>query len=460
MASEKKNIYGLMRFYGLASLLATVLVAFFILFYYRQLAVSTIVETSKESNIALSQATASSLKNHLSEYIWQLEQDRRRGVEDPTEVPEDLAAAIRNLMVETAVVRVKIYDRLGAVVYSTTPSQIGDDGRRNPGFISASHGNPFSKLSYYDQFNFWESKTSDDNFVHSYVPIRVKSSAPVIGVLELYTDVNRLVSGIERNEFAMHSVVLILMGVLYGTLLFVVKRSEWMLEKQHQKDRERQQTMEMLSSKMLTFQEDQRKHIAHELHEEIVQTLSAVKLGIETTLAAQKDERRRGYVNSQKMVISNLQDAINRARAMVMELRPPSLEDFGLGVAVGSVLKECSELDDRISISSKIEVDELEISQDRKSIIYRIVKETLSSLYLNEGLAGELQLSLNHSGSGVTLVMKIDGGFTGNAEVNSENVIQLTEFDQMKERTLLSGGDFSTEEEAHGIIAYKAHWGS
>ncbi len=452
---DKIGIFRLVRFYGVSSLLAIICTAIFILFFYRQLAVSVFVSISEQSNAALTQATVSSLRNHIVTFLVQSDSGTKEKFE-AIPLPKDLASGIRNLMTDTDVVRVKIYDRRGTVVFSTKSSQIGSNNKDNPRFISAINGQTSTKLIYRDQLNIWDKPSDEDNLIQSYVPIRFQHWASALGVFEIYTDVNSRVREIERNEFTMTAVILLLMGSLYGALLFVVKRSEQIIKKQYQTEKDQQRTLELLTAKMLSSQEDERKHIAHELHEDIVQTLTAVKLNILTNL--NDDDRRVSHLVSQKEFVSNLQNAINRTRALVMELQPPSLNDFGLTVAVTSVLRECSEVSNKINIQSNIDIVEDELNQDRKSIIFRIIKETLSSICLNKDLAGKVILNLKKENTGIILNMEIVEGFSTIEYSNAGNVVQFPEFEKMRERTILSGGNFSEEEDSSGSITYQARW--
>lgn len=95
--------------------------------------------------------------------------------------------SIRRFIIGTDILKVKIYTRSGLTVYSSDPSQIGDDKSTYPAFIAASQGIPGSQITHRGKFDALEGEVFNRDLVSSYIPIR-NSSKKIIGVAELYTD--------------------------------------------------------------------------------------------------------------------------------------------------------------------------------------------------------------------------------------------------------------------------------
>lgn len=273
-------MFKLLRFYSIASLLAVLATALLIAMFYREVAIQGIMQLAERSNLTLARTALNSVRPVLIDY---LDAAAQPGLVDVSHrpPPPELATAIQSLMRESAVVRIKIYNRHGVVAFSTKTSQIGIDQRNNPGFISAINGRVADTLVYRDTFNSYDAVTEEDNLMQTYIPIRASATDPVQGVFEIYTDVNHLVHQNERIEFIILTGSLLILTALYAALLLVVRRAHTIIKSQHQTIRERTETLEILSARMLKSEESNKKKIAVELHEGLAQTLSAIKLNLE-----------------------------------------------------------------------------------------------------------------------------------------------------------------------------------
>lgn len=94
---------------------------------------------------------------------------------------------VRRFVLQTDVLKVKIYSVSGLTKYSSDPSQIGDNKSDNSGFISARNGRPASQISHRGQFSAIEGEVFARDLVASYIPI-FDASSSIVGVAELYTD--------------------------------------------------------------------------------------------------------------------------------------------------------------------------------------------------------------------------------------------------------------------------------
>lgn len=88
-------------------------------------------------------------------------------------------------MRHTHVVKGKIYNLAGLTVFSTDPTQIGEDKSDNPAFLSALSGTVVSDITFRDRFDALEQTIVDRNLIASYVPIRETQEGPIIAVFEV-----------------------------------------------------------------------------------------------------------------------------------------------------------------------------------------------------------------------------------------------------------------------------------
>jgi len=103
-----------------------------------------------------------------------------------------LREAVVAQMRGTNVVKVKLYDLDGRTVFSTDTRQIGTDGSKNGGFLSARGGVPASELVHREKFSAFDQELEQRDMLSSYIGLRQAPNAAVEGVFEIYTDVTDL----------------------------------------------------------------------------------------------------------------------------------------------------------------------------------------------------------------------------------------------------------------------------
>jgi PAS domain S-box-containing protein len=91
-----------------------------------------------------------------------------------------------------------------------------------------------------------------------------------------------------------------------------------------------QKRLKALSTRLLTAQEEERRHIAVELHDELGQVLTAVKIKLQTVERKLDVESRAGIADA----IDSVDEAMERVRNLALDLRPAILDDLGLPMAL------------------------------------------------------------------------------------------------------------------------------
>ena len=200
-----------------------------------------------------------------------------------------------------------------------------------------------------------------------------------------------------------------------------------------------------LSEKLLLAQEAERKRIALELHDGIGQSLSAIKFGVESALQAcgEKTPRQNGkYLQS---VVDKLRDAIKEVRSISMGLRPSMLDDLGLVATLGWFCREFECLYPTIRIKKRVGLEEFEIPDVLKIVVFRIVQEALNNIGKHAG-ASAVSVELVRTGGALKLRIEDDGRGISSERFRVAKGLGLS---SMKERAKLSSGCL-TVDTSHG----------
>jgi signal transduction histidine kinase len=450
-------MFKLLRYYSVASLVAVLVTAVVLTWFYRQVAIEGIVQLAERSNLTLARAAMNPIKPALLEFLDAAADVRSNSPNRPP-LPPELAESIKTLMQDRSVARIKIYNRHGVVAFSTRPAHIGEDKSRNPGFIAAINGGVGSALIYRDTFNRFDDATEDDNLMQTYVPVQSSPAEPVQGVFELYTDVNGLVHQTERTEFIIMAGATLILSALYAVLVLIVRRSGNLVEQQQRTIRERTETLELLSAHMLKSEESHKQKIAFDLHEGLAQTLSALKLKVEHRQYNHKTSD--AAAGSEDSIIPILQKAIQEVRTIATDLRPPSLDDLGLLPTINWLCREFEAQHPGSRIERQIALQERDIPNPLKVILYRIIVSVLDDMAQHKN-AVRIQLALWLDDD--TLILLIDDTPT---EALDRTVTPLMNIDpqlragfaRMEELTTLSGGVFKASHHSGGGTTLRAAW--
>ena len=138
----------------------------------------------------------------------------------------------------------------------------------------------------------------------------------------------------------------------------------------------------------LDAQEEERRRMARELHDEIGQTLTGVVLQLETLERTAPEELRAPL----RSLEASARAAIEEVRELVRRLRPEALDDFGLRsalVSLGSELAEHSGL----RVSPRLAGELPALSKEDELVVYRVAQESLVNV-MRHARATRAELSL------------------------------------------------------------------
>ncbi|HEX4944927.1 MAG TPA: histidine kinase [Usitatibacteraceae bacterium] len=443
---------GFLRNYSMASLAGIFIAAVAIFVMYRAIVIRSVTTIAEGSGVTVARLALHPIRPYLVEYFEVAGAAGR----DPLSVamPEALQDAIADMMRDTQIARIKIYNRGGLVLFSTESRQIGNDQSANQGFRTAMGGKVSARLVYRDSFNPFDQVTEDDNLVQTYIPVRRRPTEPVAGVIEMYTSVDALVAEAESSELQMLAVMALILTGLYAALLLLVYRSHELIETQQRTIREKNALLEQLSRENLRREESERKKFATDLHEGLAQTLSAVKLAVEN---ARGDTGPDG-TSSLESVIPGLQSAIGQVRTIAMDLRPSGLDDFGLVPTLEALCADFLEATPEFRVARQFTAHETDIPASLKIVVYRIVETALKIVAGHPGATG-MRIGLEASNRMLTLVIEDDADAVV-AAMSDESGARDSEsaFMAARERAIISGGKLSVVRNASGNPMLRVSW--
>jgi diguanylate cyclase (GGDEF)-like protein len=230
-----RAMLNLLRYSQLIALAVLIAVVVALSYLYRGLLFDSMVEGETHANIALTKTFANALWPAHAPFVRRASSLERSTLAARAEVAA-LDGDLRRLASGLSVVKVKIYDLNGLTVYSTDPRQIGQSADANPGFRRARDGYPVSNLVYRERMDSWEGEIADRHILATYVPVHVHEAVPVEAVLEIYSDVTKLIDANQRSEWKVLAAVLGAMALLYAVVQFMLARYRRLLE---EKERER-----------------------------------------------------------------------------------------------------------------------------------------------------------------------------------------------------------------------------
>jgi signal transduction histidine kinase len=192
------------------------------------------------------------------------------------------------------------------------------------------------------------------------------------------------------------------------------------------------------SRELVQVQEDERRHLARELHDEVGQSLTMLRMLLEMLHTTDSQVRAEKL----QLAMANVQDLMSKVHDLALDLRPGMLDDLGL-------LPALVWLTERVAEQSKLNVT-LEhngltgarLPENIETCVYRVVQEALTNCVRHAGTANvrvrvwmtetTLNVQIEDDGSGFDMSSLTEGseraGLTG-----------------IRERATALGGEFEVE---------------
>jgi PAS domain S-box-containing protein len=221
------------------------------------------------------------------------------------------------------------------------------------------------------------------------------------------------------------------------------KKTELALLQSEEEFRKTTDQLRELSDHLLNIRETERKNIAREIHDELGQQLTILKMDVSWIHQKLQKYEDTALLQKTGSTLQLLNETIKTVRRIATELRPSMLDDLGIIEAIEWQSKEF-EKRTGISVSFESGIAHLTVTNSVATSLFRIYQEALTNVARHAN-AKNVFSSMQLENDQVTLTIKDDGiGFDMQQPGDKKTLGLLG----MKERTLMMGGRFEINSKA------------
>lgn len=171
-------------------------------------------------------------------------------------------------------------------------------------------------------------------------------------------------------------------------------------------ERQREE-LRRLSASLTRAREAERRHVARELHDELGQRLSVIKLELSRWPQAAAPTARGEVDTHRQALIDAVDDAMTATRRIAADLRPTMLDDLGLEAALDWLVRDWSR---RTALATSLHCESVDerLSESAATAVYRIVQEALTNV-MRHAQAHQVQVTLACEGADLVVAIEDDG---------------------------------------------------
>jgi signal transduction histidine kinase len=280
---------------------------------------------------------------------------------------------VQGRVLSDRVVRVKIWSRDGRVLYSDAASLIGrrfhlgaDELRLfTQGGANAELRDQSSPENTYER--------QEGKLLEAHTVIRLPNGTPVL--FEAYSRFDAVSASASRLLRALAPTLLAAIAVL---LLFQLPLA-WSLARRLRRDhRERERLLELA----IESSEHERRRIAADLHDGVVQDLAGVAFGLAPLADAAGARGAPDEAAALRESIGRLRHSVRAVRTLLVEIHPPSLQTAGLSAALSDLLSPLA----AAGVETQLHVDDgVEAGTAADPLVYRVAREALRNVQAHAG---------------------------------------------------------------------------
>jgi PAS domain S-box-containing protein len=221
-----------------------------------------------------------------------------------------------------------------------------------------------------------------------------------------------------------------------------LKKSEQHQSRLLEQSRGMQEQLRHLSYQILQAQEEERKRISRELHDEITQTLVGINVHLET-LAREAKVNPKGLKKKIARTQRLVEKSVNIVHRFARELRPTLLDDLGLIASVHSFMKDFTKRTGiRVHFTTIAGVEQL--NSARRTVLYRVVQSALNNV-AQHARASRVKVSIRKLADAVRMEISDNGrSFQVERVLHARRNRRLGLLG-MRERVEMVGGNLSVE---------------
>jgi PAS domain S-box-containing protein len=202
---------------------------------------------------------------------------------------------------------------------------------------------------------------------------------------------------------------------------------------------ERERQLETLVGKLIAAHEEERRWVAYEVHDSLIQMVIAAQRYIQTFADTHPpgSKVRPGELDRPLELV---RQTVQEGRSMVKGLRPTTLDDFGLVTAVRQRVEELRNEGWEIGYEESLEGERL--PTEVEITLFRVTQEALNNVQ-KHAQTSAVCVALTQRGNKVRLEVRDEGrGFDPSAVLAEQGPVERVGLSSMRERVALLGGEF------------------
>ena len=204
-----------------------------------------------------------------------------------------------------------------------------------------------------------------------------------------------------------------------------------------------EQELKAYAQRITQVQEEERKKIAYELHDDTAQYLSILKLQIDSVISSGKIQDPE-ILKKLQYLEKDAERAMDDVRRYSHELRPGVLEHLGLLAALEQIAEDNNKLQ-QIAVEIEVEGSEPEISEDMRLGFFRIAQEAINNAR-KHSRSPSVRISLNFQNDCIKMTVKDYGvGFDVKETKNRTGIRGSLGLMSMQERARLIGANLKID---------------
>ena len=217
---------------------------------------------------------------------------------------------------------------------------------------------------------------------------------------------------------------------------------------------ETQEQLRFVSSRLLLAEETERKRIARDIHDGIAQHWSTIRFRVENILQHLDEQVAAPLAD----LLPIIQVGLDESRRVQMDLRPAILDDLGILATIKWLCREFQKAHPGIHVESKIKIEEDEVPNVMKTVLYRVMQEALHNV-AKHSKGNLVSITLEKTDGTIDFVVRDNGvGFDLNEVLSLKGLERGLGLVGMKERIILSGGTVNIESVVGAGTTIQALW--
>ena len=322
---------------------------------------------------------------------------------DPSFV-ERFDEIVHRRILPTGVTRVKVWNSDGRIIYSDESRLDGEKfplgGEEREVFVEGGSEAEVSDLTSPE--NRYE--VPDRKLLEVYSRVRTPNGTPLL--FETYLPYAAVTASRNQLVDKYAPIVLTTLGILAVVQIALAIALS-------RRIRREEETRERLHAEAIRASDDERRRIARDLHDGVVQDLAGVSYAIAGALdelGPDVDAEGRAALEDASIATRR---GISQLRTLLVDIYPPNLATEGLEAALADLLTRAQ----RDGLTTELHYEpETRLSDDEQELAFRVAQEAIRNTLVHAG-AAHLSVRVAPGRDGTVLVVSDDGrGFTGTAE--------------------------------------------